>query len=110
MVLCDYKIIDIAFDTLNRLQKQAKKYDRDSFFLNKLLTTVERTIEGIVLNDHRVWVPEWRRIVTCKNDKQPETKGILKYSLDMNQSTWKRRMVFKFVDTDYLEPQIRGSI
>ena len=105
MVLCGYPIPSVNFDTLNTLQKQAKQYDRDSFFLSKLLSSDERTIEGITLNDHRVWVPEWRRIITCKNDKSPGTKGILKYSLDMNQPTWKKRMVFKFVDIDYLEPQ-----
>lgn len=105
MVFCGYDIPKIDYDQLNDLQKQAKTYDRDSFFLHRLLGSNDRVIEGVVLNDHRVWVPEWRRIITCKNDKSPGTKGILKYSLDMNQSTWKKRMVFKFLDIDYLEPQ-----
>jgi exoribonuclease R len=103
MVICDYKIPQYDVDELNKLQKDGKKYERDLFFLEKLLETENRSVEGIVLNDHRVWVPEWKRIITCKNSFTSGTTGILKYSLDMNQPTWKRRMVFKFEDTNCQE-------
>ena len=103
MVICDYKIPQYDIDELNSLQKEAKRYERDLFFLEKLLSSENRTVTGVVLNDHRVWVPEWKRIVTYKNSFTSGTTGTLKYSLDMNQPTWKRRMVFKFEDTNCQE-------
>jgi exoribonuclease R len=100
LALCEYTMPNYDIEELNRLQKQSKKYERDLFFLEKLLGSESRHVQGIVLNDHRIWVPEWKRIVTCKNDKSSGTTGTLKYSLDMNQVTWKRRMVFRFEDTN----------
>jgi exoribonuclease R len=105
MVLVNEVVSEIDIDYLNFLQKQAKRYERDLLFIQKLLNTHSRQIQGIVLNDHRVWVPEWKRIVTCKNNCNPGKKGVLKYSLDMEQATWKKRMVFRFEDTDCLVQQ-----
>lgn len=93
---------NVETELLNGLSRKAKKFDRDSFFLNKVLDTANRSTYGIIVNDHRIWAPEWKRMVTCKNDFTPGTKGVLHYSLDMNQSTWKRRMVFRFEGTGYL--------
>lgn len=93
----------IKSDSLNDLAKKAKRYDRDAFFLEQVMATESRCTNGTVLNDHRVWAPEWNRMVTCKNTASAGTKGVLRYSLDMNQPTWKRRMVFKFEDTNCLE-------
>lgn len=89
---------EVDIDLLNIQMKETKQYARDMFFLYQLKTD-SRIVTGIVLNDHRIWVPEWNRIITCKNTGISGTKGILHFSLDMNQSTWKRRMVFKFVNT-----------
>jgi len=109
MVICGYETPEVDCEELNRLQNEAKKYERDSFFLEKILGNQNRTTDGIVLSDHRIWVPEWKRLITCKNDYSPGTPGILKYSLDMNQTTWKRRMVFKFVNINYQEQQSYGQ-
>lgn len=103
MVLCDYEVPSYNVDELNELQRNSKKYERELFFLETLLSTDNRSVTGITLNDHRIWVPEWKRIVTYKNLYKPGTTGRLKYSLDMNQVTWKRRMVFRFGDTNCQE-------
>jgi hypothetical protein len=103
MAMCDYSIPDIRIDHLNVLQTQGKKYERENFFLDHILDSDKRSVDGIVLTDHRVWVPSWKRMITCKNEVDPGTQGTLLYSLNMNQSTWKRRMVFKFVDTSCRE-------
>jgi exoribonuclease R len=89
-------VIDFDFDIskINSIFKNIKKYERETFFLNKLQNP-GRTIRGIVINDHRVYVPEWRRIVTCNNEFVENTHVYLKYSLDMNRTTWKKRMVFQ---------------
>lgn len=98
-----YDSVDIDIDKLNTLSTNAKKYGRDVFFLNKIMESSRRTVCGVVLNERRIWIPAWKRIVTCENSIKPGTQGTLYYSVNMNQSTWKRRMVFRFEDTNYQE-------
>jgi len=83
-------------DKLNERNKEIKKYERDLFFIEKLYTETRNFVEGIALNDHRVWVPEWKRIVTCDNSASEGTVGTLHFCTDMSQSTWKKRMIFAF--------------
>ena len=90
-------------ELLNERSKELKKYERDAFFLKQLEQRRTWFVHGITLNDHRVWVPDWKRIVTCKNAFPEGTKGILHFSLDMTQSTWKKRMVFRFKDEGYVD-------
>jgi exoribonuclease R len=89
---------DVDLNILNERSRELKQYARDAFFIRQLRIS-KRQVNGVSLNNHRVWVSEWKRIVTCKNNSLPGTHGKLQFSLDMNQSTWKRRMVFKFEDT-----------
>jgi len=96
VVLKGQPVPDVDIDLLNELSKNAKQYDRDSFFLEILRDSKDRSVDGIALNDHRIWVPAWKRIVTCKHTKTDGERGELRFSLDMSQSTWKRRMVFRF--------------
>ena len=84
-------------------EKEAKMFERDMFFLQKLLDSDSREVEGVVVSDHRIWVPEWKRLVTCKHSFEKGKKGILKYSLNMNEDSWKKRMVFRFEDTSCQE-------
>lgn len=95
MILCGYEVPPFDVGCLNERGRDAKKYERDMFFLFQVLNSQKREIECMTLNDHRVWVPDWKRIVTCKNEYEPGTVGVLKYSVDMDQPTWKRRMVFR---------------
>ena len=96
MVLKGDSVPDFDIDLLNELSKHAKQYERDSFFLESLRNLKIHSVDGIALSDHRIWVPEWKRIITCKHTKLDGTRGEVRFSLDMNQTTWKRRMVFRF--------------
>jgi exoribonuclease R len=89
-------------ETLNERATELKKYERDMFFLQQLEKSTTRYVVGITLNDHRVWVPDWNRIVTCKNIFQEGATGKLYFSLDMNQPTWKKRMVCRFDNTGFI--------
>jgi exoribonuclease R len=94
----------IESSKLNNLSKNSKKYNRDEFFIDKLLNNGEsRCVQCVIVNNHRIWIPDWKRLITYKNEKEPGTHGVVRFSLDMNQPTWKRRMVFKFEDTMNLE-------
>jgi exoribonuclease R len=88
-----------SIETLHLHEKNAKKFERDMFFLKCVQISV-RSVAGISVSPTRVWVPAWKRLVSCKNEGG---KGKLHFSLDMSQSTWKRRMVFRFVDTENQE-------
>lgn len=103
MVLCHQIPFEFSIDILNNRATISKKYERDMFFLEQVMSSDKRSVKGIVLTNNRIWVPKWKRIITCKNEFEPGTYGTLAYSVDMNQSTWKRRMVFRFEDKDYLE-------
>lgn len=96
MVLADYPLYPFDIAMINERNQCLKKYERDMFFLFQVLNSKKREIDGIVLSGHRIWVPEWKRIVTCKNNSNAGEHGLLKYSVDMNQPTWKKRMVFRF--------------
>jgi exoribonuclease R len=96
MILSGYTLHEYDVTIINERGTCAKKYERDMFFLFQVLNSPQREIEGMSLNDRRIWVPDWKRIVTCKNTSQPGTRGVLKYSVDMDQPTWKKRMVFRF--------------
>jgi exoribonuclease R len=81
---------------LNNTNKAAKKYERDMFFLRQL--QIPRKVSGVVLDvtneKSKVWVADWKRVVTVRScEFEPGTKLRLEYFLDMNQPTWKKRMV-----------------
>lgn len=86
---------------LNLIGKRAKKHDRELFFLDQLKTPSEMPLSGTVLEHGKVWVDLWKRTVRINNtDLEPGTHVKITYYLDMNQSTWKKRMV-TCVHTDY---------
>jgi exoribonuclease R len=89
----------VNISALNILSTNAKKYERDIFFLNSILRP-KRSVKGVVLSERRIWVPEWRRIITCENEFSIGTRGALTYSVNMDQPTWKKRMIFRFEDID----------
>jgi exoribonuclease R len=97
-------------ESLNALNKATKKYERDLFFLTQLQTP--RVMVGTVLEvleeKSKVWVTDWQRTVTVRTTEfEVGTQVVLDYYLDMNQPTWKTRMVLRatIADTNYLEPQ-----
>ena len=86
----------IDLETLNKNGKNAKKHDRDLFFLDQL--RVPRPVMGVVLDvlgeKSKVWVADWKRMLTIRSTEyEPGTKLRIEYYLDMNQPTWKKRMV-----------------
>lgn len=95
MVIKNSEIPDYDLNHINQKSADFKKYEREVFFLDCVQQN-KRTVNAIILNDHRIWVPEWKRLITHKTTEAPGTRGSLTYSLIMNESTWKRRMLFRF--------------
>jgi len=90
------EVYPIDVEYLNSVGKHAKKHDRDLFFLEQLRTP--RPVMGTVLDvlgeKSKVWVADWNRVISIRTtEHEPGTKLRIEYYLDMNQPTWKRRMV-----------------
>jgi exoribonuclease R len=96
-------------DQLNLISKNAKKYERDSVFLNALYTAKSANLGACtILDESRIWIPLWNRIVNIGKTEYPEGTVLnLSYFMNLNGQTWKKRIVFKFEDTNYLELQRR---
>ena len=95
MVLhCESYLPDI--DELNRISKNAKRHGRDLFFLDQLRVPcpVMGTVLDVLGEKSKVWVADWKRVISIPSTEyEPGTKLRIEYYLDMNQPTWKRRMV-----------------
>ena len=95
----------VDIDYLNQVNKNAKKHDRDLFFLDQL--RYPAPVTGIVLetvnSKTKVWVCEWKRVVSLPAREYANgTRLKIEYYLDMNQPTWKKRMIMR-ASRDYLE-------
>ena len=66
------------------------------------------TVLEVLQEKSKVWVGDWQRTVTVRTTEfEVGTQVVLDYYLDMNQPTWKTRMVIRatIVDTSYQELQ-----
>jgi exoribonuclease R len=80
---------------LNLKSKMAKKHDRDLFFLQKIRENKENTIIGIIVNESKVWIPEWKRFIKLLNAVESGKEVKIKYHYNRLEKSWKKRMVFK---------------
>lgn len=90
--------VDVDMNMLNECNKRAKKHARDLFFLDQLQHP--KPVQGVVLDVRnekcKVWVDAWKRILTVHTTEyEPGTRVLVEYHLDMNQPTWKKRMVIR---------------
>jgi exoribonuclease R len=85
------EILPLHVDTFNFINKQSKKHDRDLFFLDQLQNP--KPVHGTVLEPKKIWVSEWKRLLTIPTEFEIGTHVKIEYYLDMNQPTWKKRMV-----------------
>ena len=91
---------DAPIEWLNKRQKDSKRYERDMFFLQHLS---KGTVKGIILNEKKVWIEAWKRIVSWRSMNPPGTCVVLNYFVNPNIRHWKERIVFKDVSKDYQE-------
>ena len=96
---------NISIETANALQKQAKCHSRDDFFLSKLTKTTH-VVEGIVFSCEptspspseqkaKIYIPEWKRIISVRENLKQDEKVTIKYFYNPNKVAWKKRIVFE---------------
>ena len=77
---------------LNKLQKDAKAYDRDVFFINTLSIATSRSVKSLITEVDiakqiiRVYVPKWQRIVRIKASLLAESDKIIYTTKDQTSS------------------------
>jgi len=83
---------------LNRRQKQAKAFSRDLFFLKVISEQRSQRADGILIENlgdrSKVWVPDWKRIITVREPITMKTMSISWYH-DKSMPRWKEKMVFR---------------
>jgi exoribonuclease R len=102
--------IEYNIETLNVRSSNAKKYERDVFFLQKLFEEPIKLKDCTVLDSNekrsRVWVPLWNRIITLnKGGLKEGEKLLIDYYLNLDAPSWKKRIVFRVEDTNSQEQQ-----
>jgi exoribonuclease R len=117
---------------LNILQKNAKAFERDEFFISTLAKSKEATVSPLIIEIHeekqfvKLWVKEWNRIIRVKAIIKKDTDGIfieakdgtterielkkyvrLSYYINYDKVSWKDKIIFRIhskdVDTGCLE-------
>ena len=86
--------VDVYAYKLNLLQKAAKHYERDLFFLEQLFQNKTKEIEGIVVGE-KIFIPEWKRFVRAQTKKAEGEKVVLRFYARMGERRWKDRIVFE---------------
>lgn len=84
---------------LNTLQKSAKQYERDLFFLEQIFQNKTKEIEGIVVGE-KIFVPEWKRFIKAKVTKAEGEKVKLRFYARMGERRWKDKLVFEEIQLD----------
>jgi exoribonuclease R len=100
-------------ESLNALNKATKKYERDLFFLTQLQTprVMVGTVLEVLAEKSKVWVTDWQRTVTVRTTEfEVGTQVVLDYYLDMNQPTWKTRMVIRATRADTNCPESQSLV
>lgn len=99
---------EISIHWLNQRQKAAKQFERDSFLVKKLLEgpnivsailLSQETIKGSEKQKVKLWISDWKRILTWKTDSVKNLlDGLtlqLKYHKNENGRCWKDKLVFQ---------------
>lgn len=93
-----------SVDYCNTMNRNAKKYSRDVFFMNLLRENKQRIISGIIVNidecKYSVYVPEWQRIIKVSSiysSCELKQNINIKYFFDSTKYRWKERILFQII-------------
>ena len=79
----------------NKQQSYGKQHQRDLMFLSITEKYSGTSVDGVVVSPTRVWVPDWNRMISVKNDCEEGEDVKIDFHVDMNKPTWKQRVVFR---------------
>jgi exoribonuclease R len=84
--------------TLNARSKEDKRYERDITFLRALIgPAAPKTIDAVVVDSKRIWVPAWNRLHKLEVAEPPGTRLTLKVFCDPSKRNWKGRLVLSIL-------------
>jgi exoribonuclease R len=94
-------------EEFNLLQKQSKKFNRDSFFLALVLTKPSGNVDGVVTEVTeeyiQFYVPKWKRILKKKKTENVEVgySITVDYLSQPDKVFWKDRILFRISNINY---------
>ena len=96
-------------EEFNLLQKDSKRFSRDSFFLSLVLTNPSGTVDGIVTEVTedciKFYVPLWKRMIKKKTNENLKLGCKIKvdYLSQPDNVFWKDRLLFRISSISYPE-------
>ena len=92
-------------ETLNRIQKRMRAYERSLFFLEQVAQTPSGTVEGLVLSfteeKTKVYVPSWKLVIRVDPGMYSLGQKVsVDYFADLNRPHWDQRIVFRLTRTE----------
>ena len=83
-----------SIERFNKQQKGSKGYERELIFMD-LYYNKERLLNGIVLNEEKIFIPLLKKVIAYKNDLEPKTNVELRYYCDKQKISWKDKIIFQ---------------
>ena len=96
-------------EEFNLLEKEAKRFSRDSFFLSLVLTNPSGTVQAIVtevIDDSiKFYIPIWKRIIKKKTSEKVNVGASISvdYLSQPDKVFWKDRLLFRISNISYPE-------
>lgn len=86
-------VTDVEF--LNMRAKANRRWSRDLVFLTHVTAGRVHEIDVVWLEDTRVWVPLWRRVIRLRHEEPREfgSRGRIRIFCDPTRRNWKQRIL-----------------
>jgi exoribonuclease R len=81
---------------LNGRTRAARRWARDLFFLEQVTPGQVHEIDVLWVDDTRVWVPAWNRLLRLRHETQPLRPGVrdrMRIFCDPTKRSWRKRIL-----------------
>ena len=81
---------------LNGRTRAARRWARDLFFLEQVTPGQVQEIDVLWVDDTRVWVPAWNRLLRLRHETQPLRPGVrdrMRIFCDPTKRSWRKRIL-----------------
>ena len=86
---------------LQKLEKDAKRYERDLLFIRAFFRNKEHTVKGVMIETNekrsKVYVAEWKKVISCEaaGHIAAGKEVTVSFYAFLGRRSWKKKMVFK---------------
>jgi exoribonuclease R len=94
----EFIVPPFTIDLVNAQAKRVKAFERDTFFVQMLLSNPMKSVKGHAISTGsktKVWVPEWNRCVSLRQYIPAGSRLTLSVYANPANRNWKRRLVLE---------------